>query len=558
KSISKSRQAYNVMTNNINHFKQIVDLAWERHTHDAFRAPTIEDITSLLKTCLMPLALKTQNDSFKFVSELKQEMFADLEYVQSLEKEIDELESEKVDFSNIYDLLLQECILNDVMCSYLHSLSDLDAYNEFQCLYLHKVRECECLAEKLSKQTENLPQTSRNTNPRVSTSTGVINNSSVSRPHLRSTQMKDKVMQNNSQVKFKKTKLEDHHRNSSISNKTKSVTACNDSLKSRTSNVNDVCVTCGKCVFNSNHDSCVSKFLNDVNARSEKSQVVPIRTRKHIRRLNQSVTTPPKKTVASDTIQKSKSYFRILITNVLKLTNTLGSNLSNVPSSSISLVDYATHPIHLDNQDHNNEPSSSKLVLIVSPPAHITDSSQQELDLLFGPLYDEFFTSGTSSVNKSSSLTDNSTQQDTHPLVNASPTTEPITPTTIVHAEEKIDNQAEDAHFEPYEFINPFTTPMDIKTDFLNGSLKVEVYVTQPDSGFELTTFSNDDHVGCIDTCKSTSGGVKFLGEKLVSWISKKHDCIVISSTKAEYVALSASCAQVMWMRTQLEDYGFN
>ncbi|GJT56000.1 hypothetical protein Tco_0991054 [Tanacetum coccineum] len=79
---------------------------WERHTHNAFRAPTAEDMTLLLKTCLMPLALKTQNDSFKFVSELKKEMFADFEYVQSLEKEIDELESNKVDFSNIYDLLL--------------------------------------------------------------------------------------------------------------------------------------------------------------------------------------------------------------------------------------------------------------------------------------------------------------------------------------------------------------------------------------------------------------------------------------------------------------------
>ncbi|GJY83075.1 hypothetical protein Tco_0496451 [Tanacetum coccineum] len=109
-----------------------------------------------------------------------------------------------------------------------------------------------------------LPQTSRNTNPRMSTSTGVIHRTNVSRPQLRSTQMKDKVMPNNSQVKFKKTEVEDHHRISSISNKTKSVTACNDSLKSRTLNVNDVCATCGNCVFNLNHDACVSKFLNDV------------------------------------------------------------------------------------------------------------------------------------------------------------------------------------------------------------------------------------------------------------------------------------------------------
>ncbi|GJR07280.1 hypothetical protein Tco_0530264 [Tanacetum coccineum] len=125
-----------------------------------------------------------------------------------------------------------------------------------------------------------LPQTYRNTNPRVSTSTGVTHRTNVSRPQLRSTQMKDKVVPNTSQVKFKKTEVEDHHRISSISNKTKSVTACNDSLKSRTSNVNVVCATYGKCVFNLNHDACVSKFLNDVNARTKKPKVVPISTRK--------------------------------------------------------------------------------------------------------------------------------------------------------------------------------------------------------------------------------------------------------------------------------------
>ncbi|GJZ15097.1 hypothetical protein Tco_0550774 [Tanacetum coccineum] len=78
----------------------------------------------------------------------------DLKYVESLENEIDELEYDKAEFSNMCDILLQECVSNDVMCSYLHSLSDLDAHTELQCLYLHKVKECECLAQKLSKQTE--------------------------------------------------------------------------------------------------------------------------------------------------------------------------------------------------------------------------------------------------------------------------------------------------------------------------------------------------------------------------------------------------------------------
>nr|GEV70506.1 hypothetical protein [Tanacetum cinerariifolium] len=86
----------------------------------------------LIQTCLMPLATKTQNDSFKFVHELKQEMNVDLKYDESIEKEIDELESDKAEFSNVYDEILQECVSKDVMCSYLMSLSDLDALDKLQ------------------------------------------------------------------------------------------------------------------------------------------------------------------------------------------------------------------------------------------------------------------------------------------------------------------------------------------------------------------------------------------------------------------------------------------
>ncbi|GKB63628.1 ribonuclease H-like domain-containing protein [Tanacetum coccineum] len=78
------------------------------------------------------------------------------------------------------------------------------------------------------------------------------------------------------------------------------------------------------------------------------------------------------------------------------------------------------------------------------------------------------------------------------------------------------------------------------------------------DFGFELTAFSDVDHAGCLDTRKSTSGGIQFLGDKLVSWMSKKQDCTAMSSLKAEYEVLSVICAQVMWMRKQLKDYGFN
>ncbi|GJY15503.1 retrovirus-related pol polyprotein from transposon TNT 1-94, partial [Tanacetum coccineum] len=77
------------------------------------------------------------------------------------------------------------------------------------------------------------------------------------------------------------------------------------------------------------------------------------------------------------------------------------------------------------------------------------------------------------------------------------------------------------------------------------------------DSEYELIAYSDADHAGCKDDYKSTSGGLQFLGEKLVSWSSKKQDCTAMSTVEAEYVSLSACCAQVIWMRTQLLDYGY-
>nr|GEY06168.1 retrovirus-related Pol polyprotein from transposon TNT 1-94 [Tanacetum cinerariifolium] len=252
-------------------------------------------------------------------------------------------------------------------------------------------------------------------------------------------------MPNNSQVKNKKTKLEDHPRSFSISKKTMSVTAYNDSLKSRTLNVNVVCATCKKCLIDSDNIARVTKFLNDDNARTKNPNIVPISTRKPKGHANKYVATPHEKIVASEsTTQKSKSYYNMLYKR-----------------------------------------------------------------------------------------------------------------TTKGYAQE-----------ESVDFEESFAL-MDMKTAFLNGPPKEEVYVAQPDgfvdpdhpnkgAGFELIAFLDADHAGCVDTHKSTSGGILFLGDKLVTCMSKKQDYTAMSSGKDEYVALSASCAQVMWMRTQLKDYGFN
>nr|GEV03461.1 retrovirus-related Pol polyprotein from transposon TNT 1-94 [Tanacetum cinerariifolium] len=1066
KSISKSRQAYNVMTNNINHFKQIVDDAWIKHSKDQFRAPTAQDMDILIQTCLMPLAIKTQNDRFKFVHELMQEMHANLKYVKSIEKEIDELESNKAEFSNMYDEILQDCVSKDVMCSYLMSLSYLDALDKLQCMYLHKVKKCECLAQKLSKQIESvnkkvhtellqhfakvekhsisleialqkckehvkndtniaiselkkliekgkgksvdtkfdrpsvvrqpnaqripkpsvlgkpapfsnsldriyfpkpksvsktnvsrglskpvtaqtlpqtakqavsntnvlkpgmyridnrtshtrapqLPQTVRNTNPHVSTSTGVNHKPIVSRPQLKSNQSRDKVLPNNSQVKVKKNQVEVHPRIPSVSNKMKSVTACKDSLNSRTLNANAVCATCNKCLVDSNHFTCVTKMLNDVHARTKNPNIVQLiifivnsgytkhmmgnlkllcnfvekflRTVRfgndqfvpilgygdlvqgnvtinrvyYVEGLNHNLSSVGQFCDANLEVafRKSTCFVRDLQGNDL-LTGNRGSDLyiislqESTSSTLLCLMAKATPTqawlwhrrlSHL-NFDYVNLLSRKDIVIGLPKLKYVKDQlcsscelnkakrilfkskvvpsskrrlnllhmdlcdedvpSQQELDILFGPLYDEFFNAGS------------------YPSTNIQSTSAPSTHTNM-HAEENNNDQAEEGEqLQDDEFTNPFCAPaqeedessshnignsneelhqfdrlqvwelvdkpfgkmviklkwlwknkkdenqtmirnkaqlvakgyaqdegidfevsfalvacleavrifiayaahnsfslyqMDVKTTFLNGPLKEDVYATQPDgfvdtdhpekvyhlrkalyglkqaprawydelskfltskgftkglqihqslrgifinqakytleilhkhgmdkgqsigtpmatkhkldadlsgnpvdqtdyrskigslmyltssrpnivqvvcfcaryqsrptekhikevkrifrylrgtvnmglwypkgSSFELNAFSDVDHVGCIDSCKSTSRGIQFLGDKLVSWMSKKQNCTTMSSAEAKYVALSASCAQVMWMRTQLQDYGFN
>ncbi|GKC55893.1 retrovirus-related pol polyprotein from transposon TNT 1-94, partial [Tanacetum coccineum] len=91
---------------------------------------------------------------------------------------------------------------------------------------------------------------------------------------------------------------------------------------------------------------------------------------------------------------------------------------------------------------------------------------------------------------------------------------------------------------------------------YLRGTVNRGLWYPK-DSSIALTTFADADHAGCQDTRRSTSGSMQFLGDRLVSWSSKRQKSAAISSTEAEYIALSGCCAQVLWMRSQLTDYGF-
>ncbi|GJV85633.1 hypothetical protein Tco_1525531 [Tanacetum coccineum] len=118
--------------------------------------PITHEIIVLIKDLLMPLTEKTRANASESEKLLKEEMLDDLQYVQSLEKELDELQSDKTEFSNEYDILLQECLSKDILYVALSSMTDIAQYSEMACKYLEKVKECECLEIELSKQTDSL------------------------------------------------------------------------------------------------------------------------------------------------------------------------------------------------------------------------------------------------------------------------------------------------------------------------------------------------------------------------------------------------------------------
>jgi hypothetical protein len=76
-------------------------------------------------------------------------------------------------------------------------------------------------------------------------------------------------------------------------------------------------------------------------------------------------------------------------------------------------------------------------------------------------------------------------------------------------------------------------------------------------STFDLIGYSDVDYAGCKIDRKSTSGTCQFLGRFLVSWASKKQNSVALSTTKAEYIVAGHCCAQLLWMRQTLRDYGY-
>jgi hypothetical protein len=76
-------------------------------------------------------------------------------------------------------------------------------------------------------------------------------------------------------------------------------------------------------------------------------------------------------------------------------------------------------------------------------------------------------------------------------------------------------------------------------------------------STFDLIGYSDADYAGCKIDRKSTSEICQFLGRSLVSWASKKQNSVALSTAEPEYIAAGHCCAQLLWMRQTLRDYGY-
>ncbi|GJX91511.1 hypothetical protein Tco_0344837 [Tanacetum coccineum] len=92
---------------------------------------------------------------------------------------------------------------------------------------------------------------------------------------------------------------------------------------------------------------------------------------------------------------------------------------------------------------------------------------------------------------------------------------------------------------------------------YLKGQPKLGLWYPK-DLPFDLVAYTDSEYAGESLYRKSTIGGCQFLGCRLISWQCKKQIVVANFTTKAEYIAASNCCRQVLWIQNQLLDYGYN
>nr|GEV82411.1 hypothetical protein [Tanacetum cinerariifolium] len=438
----------------------------------------------------------------------------------------------------------------------------------------------------------------------------VNHKSNVSRPQLKSNQLRDKVLQNNSQMKVKKTQVEVHPRISSVSNKMKSVTACYDSLKSRTLNATAIVQLilfivdsgCTKhmtgnlkllCNFvekdGENLDKMKEKWdqciLVGYSTQSKGYRVYNKRTRMIVESIH----------ILFDEIKEVSETFIANNTSGLVPQRQKASDCSN-PSTNIHSTSAPSTHTNVHAEENNNDQ--------VEEGEHLQDD--EFTNPFCAPAQEEAETS-LRNVGNSNVPTFNQPHVSKyrwtkdHPLeqVRRNPP-RPVQTRRQLATDPEMSMQEELYQFDRlqvWELVDkPFGKSiirlkllwknkkdedqtvirnkarlvakgyaqedgidfeesfalMDVKIAFLNGPLREEVYVAQPDG------FVDPDHLEKVYRLRKALYGLKQAPKAWYDELSMFLTSKGFTKAKAEYVALFASCAQVMWMRTQLQDYGFD
>nr|GEW99137.1 Gag-Pol polyprotein [Tanacetum cinerariifolium] len=374
----------------------------------------------------------------------------------------------------------------------------------------------------------------------------VIPTTSVSRPQLKSNPMGDRVMRNNSQGKNQK--VEDQRRNVKLLKNKTSVTACNDSLNAKTLNVNSVCATCDTCVLIDKHDmrSTVSNTSLSSNSFAARRDC-PIYRRLWLESdgemcmfaLTVSRTEPKNIKEAMvdsawiESMQKELHQFdrlevwrlvdRPLCKNVINM-NWLWKNKRDEENIVIQNKYRLVAKGYAQKEGVNFEESFAPVArleavrLFIAYAAHKSFTVYQidvKTAFLYGPLKEEVY------VNQLDGFVD------------------PYHPDKVYRLKKALYGlkQAPRAW---YDELSNFLVSKGFSKAKYAQEILIKHGMTSCDSvGTPMATkhldadLSDSDHAGCLDSRKSTYG-------------------------EAEYVSLSAYCAQVLWMRTQLTDYGFH
>ena len=90
---------------------------------------------------------------------------------------------------------------------------------------------------------------------------------------------------------------------------------------------------------------------------------------------------------------------------------------------------------------------------------------------------------------------------------------------------------------------------------YVNGTPNYGLWYLK-DSNACLAGYSDADWAGSMDDKKSTSGGCFYLGNNLVSWMSKKQNSVSLSTAEVKYIAAGSCYTQLLWMKKLLHDYG--